>query len=101
MIFCPQGIFSHIWTLPRFRTGAFATKYNVQPLILLYKQNVSSLSMFNILCYPCVDVTVKILPEEKRLIDESVNNFSERVRKNIAIEGNLLLSNVSSRNIVD
>lgn len=101
LLFCPQGIFSHIWTLPLFRTGAFATKYKVQPLILLYKQNVSSLSMFKILCHPQVDVTLKILPQVSRGLDESVNEFAERVRKNMAKEGNLLLSNVSSRDIVD
>lgn len=101
LLFCPQGIFSHIWTLPLFRTGAFATKYNVQPLLVLYKQNVSSLSMFNILCYPQVDVTVKILPEVTKGVDEHVNTFAERVRRNMSQEGNLFLSNVSSRDIVD
>lgn len=101
LLFCPEGLFSHIKTLTQFRTGAFATKFNVQPILLLYEQNVSSLSMFNILCNPKTDLVLKILPEEKRGVDESVYNFTERIRKNMAIEGNLLLSNVSSRDIVD
>jgi 1-acyl-sn-glycerol-3-phosphate acyltransferase len=101
LILCPQGIFSHISTLPLFRTGAFATNFNVQPILLLYKQNISSLSMFNILFYPRIDATIKILPQTKRNETESVIDFTERVRMSMAKEGNLLLSSVSCRDIVD
>lgn len=101
LLFCPQGMFGHKDVLTSFRTGAFATKYNVQPVLALYKQNISSLSMFNILCYPRVDVTIKILPELTKKTDESVGEFTERSRKYMACEGNLLLSNVSSRDITD
>jgi len=98
---CPQGMFAHVNTLTHFRTGAFATKFNVQPLIAIYKQDVSSLSMFNILCYPQIDVTVKILPETTKHKDESVSDYAERVRQLMASEGNFLLSDVSSRDIFD
>lgn len=101
LLFCPQGLFAHHQTLPLFRTGAFATKFNVQPLLILYKQNVGSLSMFNILCYPRIDVTIKILPTEQKKDNESVQEFTERVRCLMAKSGKLLLSNVSSRDIID
>jgi 1-acyl-sn-glycerol-3-phosphate acyltransferase len=101
ILFCPQSIFSHIKTLPFFRTGAFATKYQVQPMMLLYKQNISSLSMLKILCYPRIDVMLKILPVTKREVNESVQEFAERTRRVMAQEGKLLLSNVSSRDIRD
>lgn len=101
LLFTPQGLFAHHMTLPLFRRGAFATKFDVQPILLLYRQNIGSLSIFNTLCYPKIDLVVKILPEMKKRSEESVNDFSDRVRHLMAENGGLLLSNVSSRDIND
>lgn len=97
---CPQGIFSHISTISKFRTGAFATNYNVQPIILKYKQDISSLSMFDMLLFDRVDIDVIVMNqiEKKNMNPREYANFTldQMIEKS-----NLLKSNVTSYDVVD
>jgi len=111
----PQGLFAQIDTLTRFRSGAFATRHPVQPVVTRYRQDVSSLSMLESLCFPRVDVTVHVLdvmPREgveatpaKDTDDAAAKArmYAERVRKHMAAHTSppLLLSNVQSYDAVD
>lgn len=98
---CPQGLLGRYNIINKFRTSAFRTKYEIQPIILNYKQNVSSLTFFEILCFPKIDVEIKIMDKMNIKENESVEEYSERVRQIIAKEYNFGLSNVISKDIKD
>ncbi len=95
----PQGMLGSHTTLTKFRTGAFATNYNVQPVVLKYKQDVSVMTFFQMVCFPRVDVEVIVLDEVPRDVDEKVENYCERIRVLMAKAGNLEFSRVDSHDI--
>lgn len=98
---CPQGIFSHYQTISQFRTGAFCTKYNVQPIILKYKQNVSSMTMLNMLLHDSIDVDVIVM--KPILKPQNINSldYAKFVLKSMIDESGFLMSNVTSHDVKD
>lgn len=98
---CPQGIFSHYQTISKFRSGAFATKYPVQPIILKYKQDISSMSMFYMLLNDRVDVNIEIMNVIPNIKNLSPKEYSEFVLDQIIIKSNLIKSNISSIDVID
>jgi hypothetical protein len=125
----PQGMFAHVNSITRFRSGGFATRYPVQPIVTRYAQDVSSLSLLEMLCYPAVDVTVHVMDVVPREAAEDQDEdqdrgaendedpggrhgeeaaararlYAERVRRLMAshVSPPLLLSNVDSYDAVD
>lgn len=97
---CPQGIFSHINTISKFRTGAFATNYNVQPIILKYKQDISSLRMFDMLLFDMVEVDIIVMrPIEKN--DMNPRAYADFTLDKMIEKSKLLKSNVTSYDVRD
>lgn len=87
----PEEMFTHHLTLCKFNSNIFKTKYHIQPIIIRYKQNIYDLMGFDILCNPKIDVEIKVLDIiENNNSEESIEN----IRKIMAEEGKLLLSNV-------
>lgn len=96
LIICPEGMLTHHNTIAKFRSTAFNLGYPVQPVIIKYKQPIYDLIGFDIFCYPKIDVEVKVLdPIETDGSDESI----EKIRKIMADEGDLLLSDVINKMI--
>lgn len=98
---CPQGIFSHYQTISRFRNGAFSTKYNVQPFIIKYKQDVSSMSLYNMLLFDRVDVDVIVMKPIVRSENTQPSEYSNIVLESMIKESGFLLSNVTSTDVKD
>ena len=101
ILICPQGLLGSYDTISKFRTSAFRTKFPVQPIVLKYKQNVSSMSSFNMLFFDRVDVSINVMDLEYPLNNETPDEFAERIRIKMANECDLLLSNVESHDAVD
>lgn len=80
----PQGLFANVHTLTKFRSGAFATRFPVQPIVTRYKQDVSSLSILETLCYPRIDVTVHVLDVMPPPLDTEVESAAVAVSSAIA-----------------
>ena len=97
---CPQGIFSHHTTISKFRTGAFATKYNVQPCILRYKDNVSSLSIFDMFLIDSVEVDFIIMDIVDRQ-DLSARKYADYVLDLMIDKSHMKKSNVISYDVND
>jgi len=97
----PQGLFGNYNTLTHFRTGAFATRYNVQPIILKYVQDISCLDPVDMLMFDNINVNVHILEPIEKLENESVPEYAERARNIISEHCELKLSNVDSRDTFD
>jgi 1-acyl-sn-glycerol-3-phosphate acyltransferase len=94
LIICPEGMLSHHLTISKFRSTAFNLGYPVQPVIIKYNQPIYDLIGFDIFCYPKIDVEVKVLdPIETDGTPESI----ELIRKKMAEEGDLLLSDVINK----
>lgn len=98
---CSQGLLGKYDTLSKFRTSAFRTKHPVQPIMLKYKQDVSSIDTLNILLFPRVDVEIFVMDITKIDINETPNQFTERVRMSMAKQCNFTLSNVYSNDVKD
>ena len=98
----PEGFMNHPKTLARFRTGAFRTGFPVQPVLITYKPYVMNNSittfLLNILSQDSIIVEITILdPEYPPFTSENI----ERIRKKMGLIGNMSLSRVSNRDIID
>ena len=100
ILICPEGLLGKYNIINKFRTSAFRTNYPVQPIIIKYKQDVSSINPLDILLFPRVDIEIYVL-------DPIVNTtltpleYAENTRASMARMCGLLLSNVDSRDIKD
>lgn len=94
-----QGMLGSYRTLTKFRTGSFATNYNVQPIVLRYKQDVSSMSFFHILCFPSVDIELTVLDVVPKSESSTAEEYCERVRHLMAESGGFRLSEVDSHDV--
>ena len=95
IVIFPEGQRTHTKTLGKFATGAFANNIPIQPIILKFNKEVyfesQKDSLLSFLGSNDIEVTIKYLdiiypPFNKEKIED--------VRKIMAIEGNLHLSNV-------
>lgn len=93
MIF-PEGILTHTRTLCKFRSTAFKLNYPVQPIIIVYEQNVFNFINFNMWCLKNINVIVKVLDP---IYTDGSQESIENIRQIMADEGNFLLSNVSNK----
>lgn len=98
----PEGVLTHPDTLIQFRTGAFKTGYPVQPIIIKYKPNMmhdnAMTYLSNLINQDKIDVTIKVLDMEYPPFNKEK---IEQIRRTMAHSGNLVLSRVSNRDIVD
>jgi 1-acyl-sn-glycerol-3-phosphate acyltransferase len=98
----PEGTMTHPKTLARFRTGAFNIGYPIYPIVIRYEniQHDCSISNFilkvasrNRMC-----IYIDILdPRYPPFVSSDIEN----IRSEMALAGDLFLSRVSSRDIVD
>ncbi len=96
LLIFPEGMLTHSLTIGKFRSTAFKLGFPVQPIILKYYQNIFDLLNFDIWCYKKIDVEVKVLKPINTL---GSYNSIENIRKLMAKEGEMQLSNVSNRKI--
>ena len=98
----PEGIITHPDTIIKFRTGAFHIGYPVYPIVLKYKNVISDMSS--------KDFLLKIMSCQKEIIDMHIlhpfyppfdDNKIEMVRSAMANKGNMMLSRVSNRDVID
>lgn len=101
ILICPQGLLGKYNSITKFRTSAFRTNYPVQPIVLKYKQDVSSMNIFDIFLFERVDVELHVMKIKQINDNETPEEFANRIRNEMANECNLLLSNVDSRDIKD
>lgn len=101
ILICPQGLLGKYNSISKFRTSAFRTNYPVQPIVLKYKQDVSSMSAWKIFLFERVDVELHVMDIKKINTDETPEDFANRIRNEMANECGLLLSNVDSRDVKD
>jgi len=98
----PEGVIVHPDTLAKFRTGAFYVEKPILPVIINYRPLVSDSSISEFLqkltSQKSIDITVRILPCEYPPFD---NTKIEQIRTKMAKKGNLALSRVSNRDVVD
>ena len=92
----------HPETLARFRTGAFHVNEPILPVVINYKPYVSDSSISDFLqklaSQNIINITVNILqPEHPPYGDEKI----ESIRRKMAKKGNMALSRVSNRDVVD
>lgn len=97
----PQGILGSYKTLTQFRTGGFATNYPVQPVIINYLQNVSSMSMKDIIFCDRIDAEIHILDIIEKDKDENISMYTEKVRSIMANHSGFALSDVTSHDAKD
>jgi len=97
----PQGMMTNYKYLTKFRTGAFSTKYPVQPIYLKYDKDVSSITMFGMLCLDSLSVEINVMELVEKNIDESPIKYANRVRELMATKGNFQLSDVESYDVID
>jgi 1-acyl-sn-glycerol-3-phosphate acyltransferase len=98
----PEGMINHQDTLINFRTGAFVTGYPIQPMIIKYYPNVYDTDPTNylskLLSQDNLRVEVTVMETEYPPFD---NNKIERIRQKMAKIGNMYLSRVSNRDVID
>lgn len=99
----PEGYMSHHDILCRFRTGAFHIGYPVQPVVLKYTPVLSctggtSEYISKIFSQNRIDITAIILDPIHPPFDK---NKIEYIRNLMAQTGNLALSRISNRDIID
>lgn len=98
----PEGMITHQDTIIRYRTGAFYSGFPVQPVVLRYDPvpSESGITEFITKWASCkkMNITVEILdPFYPPFDDQKI----ERVREVMAKAGNMYLSRVSNKDIVD
>lgn len=101
LLICPQGLLGKYNIISKFRTGGFTTKFPIQPIVLKYKQDVSSMSAFDIFLFKRVDVEIHVLDIIYNNNSCSPKDFAEKTRIMMANKCELLLSNVDSHDIAD
>lgn len=98
----PEGMLTHPDTIIRFRTGAFHIGHPIYPIVLKYKNALADMST--------KDFILKIASHQKEIIEMHIldpfyppfdENKIEMVRYAMANRGNMLLSRVSNRDVVD
>jgi 1-acyl-sn-glycerol-3-phosphate acyltransferase len=98
IVIFPEGVMSFNKSLFKFRTGAFYSSNDVCPVVIKYNPYVYD-EDFNILL-------LKVLSQDKIDIDIIINDIEsgpfdevkiEKIRKKMAKNGNLKLSNISNR----
>ena len=98
----PEGLITHPKTLARFRTGAFHLGYPIQPIIMTYSQNISDSNFKNFLMkvysQKKIVITVTILDPIHPPFEPDIHEF---VRHKMAEAGNMALSRVSNRDIIE
>lgn len=99
----PEGMISHPDTIIRFRTGAFNIGYPIYPVVLKYKKLSivgSETSEFILKLASCPKEIVEVF-----ILDPFFPPFDdhkiEMVRFSMANAGNMMVSRVSNRDIVD
>ncbi len=98
----PEGFLTHPKTIGRFRTGAFNTGYPVQPLIIRYNPVLNDdnpVFLFaKIFSQKKIEVNVQVLDLEYPPFDKEK---IENIRHKMGRAGNMALSRVSNRDIID
>lgn len=97
----PTSIFDQIKTLSKFRTGAFAMGYPIQPVILNYEQDISSINVMHILMLSRLDLKLTVLDLIYPKKNQSAKEFAEEVREIFRDIGGLKLSNVDTHDVRD
>lgn len=98
----PEGIITHQNTLARFRSGAFNTDYPVQPVIIKYNPTIydDDYKKFMVKLLSCdkINVEVIVLPLMYPPFDQ---HKIELTRNMMSIYGDLKLSRVSNKYVID
>lgn len=98
----PEGMITHHKTLAQFRTGAFRLNTPIQPIIISYDPVINGSSSINTI--------LKVITQNKinvnvKFMDLYYPPFSDeqiyKIRLDMAKNGNLLLSRISNRLIMD
>lgn len=101
----PTGIFDQQDTISKFRSGAFATGYPVQPIITKFSKDISSMSISHILMLDSLEVEIHILDTIYNNRNLNAKEFAEHVRQEMSKYdtkyGKLSLSNVDSHDARD
>lgn len=102
IVIFPEGVMANNDTLIRFRTGAFHTGANICPVVIKYNNFVYDDDMkqmiFKLITQKEIGVDVYINDMEFPPFD---NQKIENIREKMAKSGNLKLSRVSNRGIVE
>ncbi len=98
----PEGMMTHPETLIKFRTGAFHIGYPVQPIVIKYKKPIANMNIGKFICLLASGlediIDVYVLPEYKYPFNDKK---IEEIRNEMSKQGDLLLSNVSNKDIKD
>ena len=98
----PEGMMTHPDTIIQFRTGAFYTGHPIQPVVIKYDQTVYDPSfdatVQKLLSTDEMNIEVFVLPVEYPPFDAKK---IEIIRKNMAKIGNMALSRVSNKDIIE
>jgi 1-acyl-sn-glycerol-3-phosphate acyltransferase len=102
----PEGLITHNKTLGQFRTGAFATGYPVQPVIIKYDIPINTSidikkCLFDIFSHTEINVTLTFLPIIENNNNINPTNLANYTRLMMAKHSNLYLSRISNRYIKD
>ncbi len=102
IVILPEGLVTHPNTLIKFRSGSFHTGFPVQPVIIKYEpyffDKDPAKFIMKLMSQDRIDITITVM-------DVEVGPFSdqdiENVRNKMGQVGNLALSDLSNRDIVD
>ncbi len=98
----PEGMTTHPKTIARFRTGAFYLGVPVQPIVISYKPNIYDWDfksfMMKLYSQKKITITVKVLDP---IYPPFNYNIIENIRQRMGKVGDMALSRVSNRDIVD
>jgi len=98
----PEGIITNRNTLAQFRTGSFNLGYDITPVVIKYNINVyhadPMIFIKNLLSQNEIIADVIILNTERYPFN---NDKIEKIRNKMANYGNLFLSRISNREIID
>lgn len=99
----PQGIYSNPHTITKFRSGAFNLGYPIYPIIIKYKHNLPTVREFGYALSQFIsnkneEVDITFMKPYYPPFNE---NKIEKIRQDMAIQGDLLLSRISNRDLVD
>jgi len=102
IVIFPEGVMANNDTLIRFRTGAFHTGANICPVVIKYNNFVYD--------HDIKQMIFKLITQKEIKVDIYINDVEfppfdnqkiENIREKMAKSGNLKLSRVSNRNIVE